>query len=289
MADDQATSHVDKEMKTEEDAPEPEPEPQNPTGLQTLAYQSMSTDKKAEFIFDGWDWDWVQRHWENHREQMTLTELFECAEVAIDDEYGGDEHPMVIAIIKYIFGRPDAWPMTQDRAQSIHEWAMRIFDKRLTDAEKASFQSSPTQAARDAKGKATWPKIDLPAPDTAVVERQVKIGKDTELTTIARHEILNATDWFKALREQEETEREREAEMTLRCFLNKDVANLWEEMINKLSSSLLTRLARQHPHRHPAVVKMERVAHRRHLKGTIYVNNCIIYLIQDPSHFFFSL
>ena len=98
----------------------------------------------------------------------------------------------------------------------------------------------------------------------------MKIGKDTKLTTLQTHETINASEWFKALREQEETERHQDDDLTARCFAkNEVVTELWNDMMDKLSSSILLKLARELPHRHPTVIKMEKIAHKRHLKGML--------------------
>ena len=223
MADVQATSQEPeevtmkepeaKEVKMEESAePEPEPEPQNPTSLEELSFQGLSTVKVAEFVFDGWDFSFVRDRWNLRRNQMTTADLIQCAEITAEDEEGGDEHEMIIDIYKFIFSRPSTWPMKYEHAKKINAWAMRVFDSALSDDEKASLQQPKQEKIVEGK-KTKWPKIDLPAPDTAVVGRKVKIGKDEHLTTLERHVMLNASAWFKALREQEETERNQDDEM----------------------------------------------------------------------------
>ena len=161
MADVQATSREPKEAKMEEDAPEPEPEPepQNPIALDQLAYQHLSTVGKAEFVFDGWNWEWVQQRWNTHRSELSIEDLFKCAEVAIDDEYGGDEHPMTIDIYKYIFSKHYIWPMQYTYAKRINDWAMRVFNSALSDDEKASLQQSEKKIRKQSGQRSTYPVL----------------------------------------------------------------------------------------------------------------------------------
>ena len=288
MADVQATPQEPKEAKMEEGEPkpepEPEPEPQNPVALEALAFKQLPHDMMTEFVVEGWDFSFVKERWENHRSTMSIEDLFKCAEVAIDDELGGDEHPMVIDIYKYIFSKHYVWPMKYELATRINNWAMRVFNSALTDDEKASLQQP--------EKKEKWPKIDITAPDTTVVERQVKIGRDTQLTTLQTHVMISASEWFKALREQEETERNRDDDLAARCFAkNEDVTEVWNDMMDKLSSSLLIKLARQHPQRHPAVMKMEKMAHKRNLKGMILLltflfSKIVVFKKPSPNIFF---